>query len=337
VLIHQESLVPPSLFPTLQYDHALDRFFLSHDGRLHRLRVETYGGGSWVTEFALLTGISTKAFGDMRMFVQVLMEGRLKETLPQALANCGYRTLMLFPMRNGFVSLDRFYHSIGFSEILDQRAQGAATTRERDRFYFQNALEAMDRHFKSSDQPLFVYIQTMASHGPYDSAYMPEETVSGGGPGTSPEMSEYLRRAAMASLDRDFLMDETKRRFPDEPILIVRYGDHQPSATRDMINDVWGDDSPDVGPSGAPGPFITFYAMEGHNFPVLPLPAYDPLDIAYVGTIMLEAAGLPLSASQQERKRLMMNCGGRYFGCEPPSQILAFHRRLINSGFVRTP
>jgi hypothetical protein len=337
VLIHQESLVPPSLFPRLQYDRALDRFFLSDDGRLHRLRVETYGGGSWVTEFALLTGISTKAFGDMRMFVQVLMQGRLKETLPQALENCGYGTLMLFPMSNGFVSLDRFYRSIGFSEILDQRAQGAPTARERDRVYYQNALDAMNRHFKSSDRPLFVYIQTMAAHGPYDSAYMPEEHVQGGGPGTSPEMSEYLRRAAMASLDHDFLINEIKRRFPDEPILIVRYGDHQPSATRDLINDVWGDDSPDVGKDGSPGPFITFYAVEGHNFPVPLLPAYDPLDIAYVGPIVLDAAGLPLSASQQERQRLMMACEGRYFGCEPRSQILAFHRRLINSGVVRAP
>ena len=337
VLIHQESLVPPSLFPRLEYDHALDRFFLSDDNRLHRLRVETYGGGSWVTEFALLTGISTKAFGDMRMFVQVLMEGRLKETLPQTLAKCGYRTLMLFPMPNGFVSLDRFYRSIGFSEILDQRAQGAPTIRERDRFYFQNALEAMDHHFKSSDRPLFVYIQTMASHGPYDSAYMPEENVPGGGPGTSAEMSEYLRRAAMAQRDGGFLMDEIKRRFPGESILVVRYGDHQPSATRDIINDVWGDDSPDVGPDGSPGPFITFYAIQGSNLAVPPLPAYDPLDIAYVGTVMLEAAGLPLSAAQRERKRLMVACAGRYFGCEPRSQILAFHRRLINSGFVRAP
>jgi Sulfatase len=336
VLIHQESLVPPGLFPQLQYDRALDRFFLSDDGRLHRLRVETYGGGSWVTEFALLTGISTKAFGDMRMFVQVLMEGRLKETLPQALANCGYRALMLFPMANGFVSLDRFYRSIGFSEILDRHAQNAPTTRERDRFYFKNALDAMERHFKSSDRPLFVYIQTMASHGPYDSAYMPEENVPGGGPGTSAEMSEYLRRAGMAMRDGDFLMDEIKRRFPDEPILVVRYGDHQPSATRDLINDVWGDDSPDVGASGAPGPFITFYAMAGNNYSLPPLPDYDPLDVAYLGTVMLEVAGLPLSAAQQERKRLMAACGGRYFGCQPSGEILAFHRRLINSGFVRT-
>ncbi|MEZ0282405.1 sulfatase-like hydrolase/transferase [Methyloceanibacter sp.] len=336
VLLHQESLVPPALFPGLQYDRALDRFFLSGDQRLHRLRVEAYGGGSWVTEFALLTGISTKAFGDMRMFVQVLMEGRLNETLPQVLASCGYRTLMLFPMNNGFLRLDRFYRSIGFSEILDQTAQNAPTNRERDRFYFQNALDAMDLHLKSSKQPLFVYIQTMAAHGPYDRAYMPRENVPGGGPGTSAEMSEYLRRAGMAMRDGNFLMDEIKRRFPGEPVLVTRYGDHQPSATHDLVNDVWGDDSPDVGSSGAPGPFITFYAMEGLNYPVPPLPDFDPLDIAYLGTVLLEAAGLPLSGVQRERKRLMVVCAGRYSGCEPRSQIMAFHRRLINSGFVRT-
>jgi hypothetical protein len=119
-------------------------------------------------------------------------------------------------------------------------------------------------------------------------------------------------------------------------VLVTRYGDHQPSATHDLVNDVWGDDSPDVGSSGAPGPFITFYAMEGLNYPVPPLPDFDPLDIAYLGTVLLEAAGLPLSGVQRERKRLMGVCAGRYSGCEPRSQIMAFHRRLINSGFVRT-
>jgi phosphoglycerol transferase MdoB-like AlkP superfamily enzyme len=334
VLIHQESLVPPSLFPQLQYDRTLDRFFRSDDDRLHRLRVETYGGGSWITEFALLTGISTKAFGDMRGFVQVLMNGRLKDTLPQSLENCGYRTLMLFPMSNGFVSLDKFYRSIGFEKILDREAQGAPTTKERDRFYFENMLTAMDGHLKSSAQPLFVYVQTMAAHGPYSSAYMPDENVPGGGAGTSPEMSEFLRRTAMAQRDGDFLMDELKRRFPDEPIVVVRYGDHQPSATWNLINNVWGDDSPDIGEGGKPGPYITYYAMLGHNYPLPPLPVYDPLDIAYLGTVMLEVAGLPLSEAQLERKRLMVACRGRYFGCEPRSNILAFHRRLINSGLV---
>jgi len=134
---------------------------------------------------------------------------------------------------------------------------------------------------------------------------MPEVNVPGGGPGTSADMSEYLRRAAMASLDRDFFMDEIKRRFTNELILVVRYGDHQPSATRDLINDVWGDDSPDVGADGSPGPFITFYAVTGHNFPVPPLPEYDPLDVAYLGTVILDAAGVPLPAAQRVCRSLL--------------------------------
>jgi phosphoglycerol transferase MdoB-like AlkP superfamily enzyme len=336
MLIHQESLVPPVLFPHLNYDHDLDRFFVSEDGKLHRLRVETYGGGSWVTEFALLSGISTKAFGDMQMFVQVLMQDRLKESLPQSLENCGYRTLMLFPMDKTFLSLDRFYRSIGFGEILDRKAQGAEMVRERDRFYFGNALAEMERHFGASDRPMFVYVQTMASHGPYNDVYMPEENVPGGGPGTSGEMSEFLRRTAMAERDGDFLIAELKRRFPDEKFLVVRYGDHQPSATYDLIDKVWGDDAPDVGEGGKPGPYITYYTMQGLNYAVPTLPNFDPLDVAYLGTVIKESAGLPLSEVELERKRLMVSCRGRYSGCNPRSEILAFHRRLISSGLVRT-
>jgi len=43
---------------------------------------------------------------------------------------------------------------------------------------------------------------------------------------------------------------------------------HQPSATYDLINGVWGDDSPDVGASGAPGPFIKVSGQD--QPPVLP-------------------------------------------------------------------
>src|SRR5262245_31744393 len=66
ILIHQESVAPPALFPTLSYDRSLDGFFQSFDGRLNKLRVETFGGASWLTEFSVLTGLSTQSFGGMR-------------------------------------------------------------------------------------------------------------------------------------------------------------------------------------------------------------------------------------------------------------------------------
>ena len=85
--------------------------------------------------------------------------------------------------------------------MLDAKDQRAELPNERDRFYFANALGALDRHLKASQQPMFLFIETMAAHGSYDFTYMPEENVPGGGPGTPPQMHEYLRRLAMAQID----------------------------------------------------------------------------------------------------------------------------------------
>src|SRR5579871_125274 len=138
ILIHEESVVPPGHFPTLQYDHSLDRLFASHDGREHRLRVETYGGASWLTEFSVLTGLSTQSFGGMNQFVQPLMAGKLRDTLPETLSRCGYRNVVLYPLMRNFVSNAKFYASVGLKEIFDAEDQGAKTDNERDRFYFGN-------------------------------------------------------------------------------------------------------------------------------------------------------------------------------------------------------
>jgi hypothetical protein len=43
---------------------------------------------------------------------------------------------------------------------------------------------------------------------------------------------------------------------------------------------------------------------------------------------------LPLSDSFRERQRILMACNGRYFTCESRDTILAFHRRLIDSGLI---
>lgn len=334
ILIHQESLVPPGHFPTLQYDHRLDRLFASHDGKEHRLRVETYGGASWLTEFAVLTGLSTQSFGGMSQFVQPLMAGKLRDTLPEALIRCGYRNVVLYPLIRNFVSNAKFYASIGLKEMLDAEDQGAKTNNERDRFYFGNALDEISRHLQRSRQPLFTMVFTMATHSPYDFTYMPEVDVPGGGPGTDPEMSEYLRRLAMARMDYDDMRRQIARRFPGERFLIVQYGDHHPIATRTLLGLDNKLDAEDISlPQESPG-FVTYYAVDGINYQPPALPAVETLDVPYLPLVILYAARLPLSDSFQERWRLLNACNGRYYTCQPHDTILAFHRRLIDSGLI---
>jgi hypothetical protein len=334
VLVHQESIVQPSLFPTLSYDRNLDDFFKSSDGEIHRLRVETYGGASWLTEFSIIAGMSTQSFGGMRHFVQSLLAGKVKDTLTETLARCGYRNVLFYPMLKNFVSNARFYAAVGLKEIFDLRAQRARSVTERDKFYFNNALDEMERHIRTQDKPLFTYIQTMSAHWPYTEPFHPEIVVPGGGRGTHPEMHEYLRRVGIAKLDFEYLKAELQRRFPNEPILIVHYGDHQPMATRVLIGFPENNDVEDIKLGMESIGFLTYYAVDTLNLSPPPLPNVRELDVAFLGAVILEQAGLPLSEPWRERLRLMALCGGRYYDCPQRREILSFHRRLIDSGIM---
>jgi hypothetical protein len=270
----------------------------------------------------------------MRQFVQTFMQGRLKDTLPQALKRCGYRNVVFYPMLRNFVSNQKFYTSIGMGEVLDMKAQGAKSVQERDRFYFNNALAEMARHFKSSSQPLFTFIQTMSAHWPYDFTFEPKAKVPGGAPGTDPEMHEYLRRVSLAKIDYEHMVKELRRRFPQERFLIVHYGDHHPMATRTLLGYKTETEAEDVAIGPESIGFITYFAVHGINYSVPDMPKHDPLDVAYLGSLILDLARLPLSDSHRERLRLMALCQGRYYSCSRRDEILRFHRRLIDSGVV---
>ena len=64
------------------------------------------------------------------------------------------------------------------------------------------------------------------------------------------------------------------------------------------------------------------------------LPPYETLDVPYLGTAILDMAGLPLSDSHRDRKRLMLLCNGLYHACKQREEVLLFHRRLIDSGVM---
>ena len=334
ILIHEESVFPPAIFPKLAYDKRLDAMFQSFDGRLRRMRVETYGGASWLTEFSVMTGLSSRSFGGIRNFLQTYMVGRLSDTLPQALSHCGYRNVLFYPMLKSFISSASFYNSIGIQEIFDARDQQAPTAFERDRFFFGNAANDMARHLERSKAPLFTFIQTIATHWPYHVTFFPEEKVPGGGAGVDAEMNEFLRRLWLSKTDLEAFRAQLASRFPKERFLIVHYGDHHPVATRQLLGFSAETEAEDVDlPADSPG-LITYFAMTGVNFAPRPLPPIDPIDVAYLPALIIYAAGLPLPDSYAERLRLLRDCNGRYYDCANRNEILNFHRRLTDAGLL---
>ena len=334
ILIHHESMVPPSRFLNESlYDASLERLFRSHDGKIHNMRVETYGGASWLTEFSVMTGLSTYSFGSMRPFVQSMMAGNVKATLPETLSRCGYHGSVFYPAQRTFGSSEAFYQSIGVAELFDMNDQEAPTLQERDRFYYDNALSYMSEHFRISEQRLFTFIITMAGHQPYNSPYKPEFMGLSGSSDLDPEMDEWLRRVAMVNEDYKYLKEEISKRFPDEPFLFVHYGDHQPIVTRPYVT---FDDKKSRFKADASA-YTTYFAIEGMNYKPPELPEFNNLNVAYLGLMIMKAAGIPLTDVYKERERLMHLCEGRYHDCPLRDETLDFHRQLIDSGLVTVP
>jgi hypothetical protein len=147
-------------------------------------------------------------------------------------------------------------------------------------------------------------------------------------------MNEYLRRLAMAKMDYEAFRADLERRFPNERFLIVHYGDHQPVATRTLLGFDRRLTAEDVKLTPDSLGLETYYRIDALNYDPPPMPAVDTLDVPYLGAVLLNAARLPMTDAEEERLRLIQVCDGRYFTCAKKDEILAFHRRLIDSGII---
>ena len=111
-------------------------------------------------------------------------------------------------------------------------------------------------------------------------------------------------------------------------MLIVHYGDHQPVMTRRIEAKL-------KLPTDARRQFRTFYAIETLNDRSDRLvPGRGPdLDIAFLGTVALQQAGLPLDEIFATRASLLEQCGDAYFA-SPSERKRRFHRTLVDLGMI---
>ena len=81
---------------------------------------------------------------------------------------------------------------------------------------------------ETPNKPLFTFVYLAANHFPWETRFRPDLLPSWRAPGNVPSVDEYLRRQAMSAEQYKAFLAGLKKKFPDEPFLIVRYGDHQP-------------------------------------------------------------------------------------------------------------
>jgi hypothetical protein len=112
-------------------------------------------------------------------------------------------------------------------------------------------------------------------------------------------------------------------------MLILHYGDHQPVMVRRIQKHLRRREL-------AERQFRTFYAIETLNMDEGALTAKQgaDLDIAYLSTLVLQLAGLPLDEIYATRASLFDECGVGYF-LSTSARKRQFHRTLVDAGLIK--
>ncbi|WP_162243587.1 MULTISPECIES: sulfatase-like hydrolase/transferase [unclassified Rhizobium] len=328
-----ESHTDPANFPQVTVPEAMSKAYQSDDGKVHPMYVETFGGGTWVTNFSVMTGLSGSDFGWQSPYVTQMMERRVEASFPQLLARCGYRTVAIMPMDFSFVNEGAFLTSLGFEEVVDYRDMAPKDHFVRDKFYFDVAEKLIREHRSTDPRPLFVALQTMFPHGPYDrSLVSAEELPEQPRYAEDAEANEYLRRMAVAKLDFQAFLKERQTTPGGAGSVVVEYGDHQATATK-LYLPAQKDGRNIFADLHSPA-YRTYFSVHGYGRTIDMKPLSLPMDVGFLSASVIEAAGLPTSPMFRSLAELRDACSGRYHECHDREKVDAHLKQRSDAGLL---
>ena len=336
IVIQHESVFDPRIFG-LPVEPVVEAFLSPSDGEFGRLNVDIFGGGSWQSEFSLLTGLSSASFGSSAYYLFKKGAGRFHSSLPRSLASLGYQTSLISSCRRTFLSYDKFYGSIGIDEriFVDELPPPFDVSRfeatNSDAVFLDAVINAYAKRVAHDPAPRFLYALTNFNHGPHNRPLVPSgqfDRERAFARASFPDAGyvEYYTRLAETASTWQRLKAELASSFPDRPVLIVHYGDHQPVLTKQIHRQL----NP---PADERSTFRTFYAIEALNIPHFSPGRGADLDIAFLGTVALQRAGIALDPIFATRASLIDDCREAYFA-SASERKRRFHRTLVDMGLI---
>jgi phosphoglycerol transferase MdoB-like AlkP superfamily enzyme len=329
VQVLEESTFDPSNYTACSVPQCRASMFQA-DARTRAhgaMRVHTFGGGTWVSEFASLTDMPQDIFGPGGMYAPYVLAPHVHDTLALQLRRLGYRTIAIYPVAGSFINARYAYQSYGFDHLYDAAELGLVEWQDTDTQLFAAAKHIYDK-VKKPGQPVFVMILTLNQHGPHNDDPMEDvpapysNLLHGLKYQPALNFDTYLYRlhdsaTAMRGLEHDFL-DRP------QPTVLLHFGDHQPSFDG-MIRNLqrtW------PAPLQPYRDYLTYYMLKS-NFIGAPMPEYPMLDIAFLPTMVLQAAGVPTDPYFSAATLLRTRCNGLYDDCKVPGLIDSYHAWTI--------
>jgi phosphoglycerol transferase MdoB-like AlkP superfamily enzyme len=299
------------------------------------LTVHTFGGGTWTSEFAVLTGLAHTLFGAAGLYAPYNLAPRVDHTLPRMLRAAGYRAIAIYPMTGDFLNARNAYDYYGFDAFYDGTEYGLGwESRDADLLKVFERIYA-DEKRERPDQPLFVFMLTLHQHGPHMTPLAelpaPYDKPLFTGKFAPKDLDDWLNLNLGNYLERlqqsDAMMSDLEKVLlgGERPVVLMHFGDHQPSFDG-AIHAIPKQVPKEAGPNSS---MVTYYSIKS-NYPVKRKFDYPVLDIAFLGALTLDIAGVPKDPFYQANTLLRERCKGRYLDCKDTNMVASYHDYVFN-------
>jgi len=289
-----------------------------------RLRVHTWGGNTWLSEFALLGGISSHDFGESSNGVYYTVTPTLRYSLPRLLKQSGYRAVALSGSPKGLYNMESAQRDLGFDEVLNPLdfpswgGKALADNLISDAQLGEYAMQVLSR---PRDHPMLLFVLSIMQHGPYHSSY-PVKFGLDRAPldrGLAGRLSDFSDRMVATSEANRVMAAALLARAT--PVVFAYFGDHQPNL---------GGALPYVRGLTEPH-FLTSFAIKGNVTAAIDEQVPEVLDVSFLGALVLQHASVPLDAFFGANRAMRQLCDGRLDDCPDRDLTQSYRAHLYGN------
>ena len=286
------------------------------------LRVQTTGGGTWLSEFSFATGLDTNDFGHRKHSVFYTVAPHIQTSFYQELKNNGYFTVLLTPMTKDNYNTREAYENFGIDLVLQPQDLGYDAninsnlwdiTSEQMLDYVAEILEAY------SEKPVAVFMLSMNEHGPYDEEsedqynllpHLKDEKVAR-------RLNDYLQRQEALNKATDKFSNQMLNR--ERPTLFLYFGDHQPALYGKAVReDLFSNPL-----------YATQFFMKDNLSNEAPF-SNSITDINFLGGLILERINAQVSPYYEANIKMRYLCDGKLSDCENSDLIQSYKHYIYN-------
>jgi len=234
VILLQESTFNPHFYK-LPTEHNIPKFEMFDKGIHGLLRVQTYGGATWISEFNILSGLNPSDFGASKQAVFYSIAPHTKYSLFKQFINNGYEVLVLSPFTYGNYNAGATYTHFGMTQFVSPQDLGYPAPSYKKIWDISTA-KLLDYTKillqQKKDKPRLIYVTSIAEHGKYNKLKQNKYNIGnfadeGFAQKQLFQINDYVDRIEkLNSATLDFIEHIKKR---DDKTLFFYFGDHQPA------------------------------------------------------------------------------------------------------------